>query len=66
MTETTAFHYKCDGDCGRSIGDIGAFIWYHLGEKDYCPACFSKLAESEKMESAFYMLTEKTESQKKE
>ena len=44
MTETVPFKYKCDG-CDRTIGDIGAFLWHHVGDKDYCPSCYDNLQD---------------------
>ena len=47
MGEYAPFMYRCDGTCGRTIGDIGAFLWIHEDNKSYCPACFDLAEEVE-------------------
>lgn len=56
MTSHRPFKYLCDGEgCGRSIGDIGAFLWYHFPpNEDYCPDCFDKLPEEKKLTNKGY------------
>lgn len=54
MTSPRPFKYVCD-DCDRSIGDIGAFLWYHFEpDEDYCPTCFEKLPEEKKLLNGAY------------
>jgi len=40
MGHYAAFKFRCDGTCGRTIGDIGFFLWKHEGDKCYCPDCW--------------------------
>jgi len=35
--------YRCDGNCGRTIGSIGVWLWIHSDSNNYCPDCASKI-----------------------